>query len=531
MKRIIHACIIMVLCSLNTFANVKLPAIISDNMVLQADANDQIWGWCEPNENVTVTIGEHKYKAMPDTGGKWMVNLRAMKSSDVPIEMTVAGKNTITVKNILVGQVWLASGQSNMDAPVTYCTDANTEIHNASYPSIRLFMVAKEGGATSPMTDCNGQWVACSPATVAGFSAVAYFFGRDLYEQNKGPIGLIHSAWGATSVEVWTSMSALKSEPECAQLIQRYEEMLKRYPGAKADYYEAMAQWQKEARENAERTGKPIQQPTPYDPLIPPNGASLLYNSMISPIVPFTIKGVIWYQGESNGDRGRQYQKLFPLLIADWRGQWRQGDFPFLFVQLASYKVPSVWCNPVAWAELRDAQLKTLQVPNTGMAVTIDIGDGNNIHPKNKKEVGRRLALIALNKAYGQNIEYSGPIYKGMKIEKKQIVLTFDHANGGLIAKGNRLNGFTIAGADRKFVAASASIRKKCFTQGGKSADAADGMMGDDVVVESADVPNPVAVRYAWEDNPESANLYNEVGLPASPFKTDDWPLVTENIN
>jgi sialate O-acetylesterase len=527
MKQVTQVYIFMVLCSVTAFADVKLPAIISDNMVLQADANARIWGWCEPNENVTVSIGEHKYKTSPDAGGKWMVNLRAMKASDIPFEMTVSGKNTITVKNIIVGQVWLASGQSNMDAPVTYCADANADIANANYPTIRFFTVAKEGGAMSPMADCNGQWMVCSPQSAAGFSAVAFYFGRDLCKQRKEPIGLIHSAWGATSVEAWTSMSALKAQPECAALIKRYEEMLKRYPTGKADYYAAMAQWQKEARELAEKTGKPVQQPTPYDPLIPPNGASLLYNAMISPIVPYTIKGVIWYQGESNADRAKQYQTLFPLLIADWRKQWQEGEFPFLFVQLASYKVPSVWCNPVAWAELRDSQLKTLDVPNTGMAVTIDIGDANNIHPKNKKEVGRRLALIALNKCYGQKIEYSGPIYKDMKIDKNQVILTFDHIDSGLVAKGGALRGFIIAGADRKFVPACASIRGMNFTQSGKRLfDANDNA----VVVESPDIPNPVAVRYAWEDNPDSANLCNAVGLPASPFKTDDWPWVTENI-
>jgi sialate O-acetylesterase len=441
--------------------------------------------------------------------------------------MTISGKNTILIKNILVGQVWLASGQSNMDAPVTSCEDANTDIAKANYPAIRFFTVAKEGGSINPMADCNGHWAVCSPQSAAAFSAVAFYFGRDLYKQYKEPIGLIHSAWGATSVEAWTSMPALKSQPKCAALIKRCENLLKRYPTGKADYYAAMAQWQKEARELAEKTGKPIQQATPYDPLIPPNGASLLYNAMISPIVSYTIKGVIWYQGESNADRAKQYQTLFPLLITDWRKQWQEGEFPFLFVQLASYKVPSVWCDPLAWAELRYSQLKALDLPNTGMAVTIDIGDANNIHPKNKKEVGRRLALIALNKCYGQKIEYSGPMYKAMKIDNNKVILTFDHKNGCLVAKGGELRGFIISGANRKFVPGYASIQQMSFTRSGKGLfDANDNV----VVVENPDIPNPVAVRYAWEDNPESANLCNDAGLPASPFKTDDWPWVTDNI-
>ncbi|OHB60212.1 MAG: hypothetical protein A2Y12_10315 [Planctomycetes bacterium GWF2_42_9] len=531
MGRVSQGCIVIVLCSAAAFANIKLPAIISDNMVLQADANDRIWGWGDPDENVTVTINEHEYRATSDAGGKWMVTLEAMKSSEIPFEMSVAGKNTITIRNIIVGQVWLASGQSNMDVPVITVLDANSEIRNATYPRIRLFTVLKDGGAINPVEDCNGQWVICSPQTVAGYSAAAYYFGKALHNKLNQPVGLINSSWGATSAEAWMSKSALKAKPEFAPIIQRCEEMLKKYPTGKADYTIAMAQWQKEAADDAKKTGKPAKQPTPFDPLIPPNGSSLLYNSMISPIIKYSIKGTIWYQGESNADRAKQYQKLFPSLIADWRQHWQQGDFPFLFVQLANYKVPSVWCDPEAWAELRDAQSKTLSVPNSGMAVTIDIGDANNIHPANKQEVGRRLALIALNKCYGRKTEYSGPMYKSMKIEKNQIVITFDHVDSGLIAKGGPLKGFTIAGADRKFVAARASIQETCFMRSDKSViEVNDAAKIAVVIVENPDVSRPVAVRYAWQDNPESANLYNGFGLPASPFKTDDWPWITENI-
>lgn len=483
-KRIITSLTLTVLFASFATADVRLPAIISDNMVIQADTKAPIWGWAEPNETITVIIGKQKQSVIVDTNGKWMIKLKPMKASDTPVEMTITGKNVITIKNILVGQVWLGSGQSNMAFMVSGVVDANNEIRNGDYPSIRLFTVPCTV-TLQLAADCKGQWVECSPQTVGGFSAVAYFFGRELHKEIKQPVGLISSSWGGTIAETWMSQESLRANPDFAHIIQQYEEMLKAYPNGQADYDKA-----------------------PQHPSV----ASLLYNSMIAPLVPYSIKGVIWYQGEANAGHAKEYQTLFPALIADWRNQWQEGNFPFLFVQIADFKMPLVWGDPIVWAELRDAQLKTLSVPNTGMVVTTDIGDVNDIHPKNKQEVGRRLALWALAKNYGKKIEYSGPLYEGMNIKSGKIHLTFTHVDGGLVAKGGELKGFTIAGIDQKFVPATANIKN------GK------------VIVENPDVKEPVAVRYGWADVTTECNLYNAAGLPASPFRTDNWPGVTDNL-
>lgn len=495
--RIIGSLTLIVLVASFAMADIRLPAVISDNMVIQADTNVPIWGWANPNETVTITIGKQKQTATSGTNGKWMVKLEAMQPSAIPVEMTVMGKNTITIKNILVGQVWLASGQSNMAWKVRQAMNANTEIHNAAYPKIRLFSVPRTA-AYPPAADCNGRWVECSPQTVSDFSAIAYFFGCYLHKGIKQPIGLINSSWGGTIIETWISMQKLESD-------QAFVESLR-------SLNIAIAQSQKN---DANTAAKP-------DPNAPPriavpigpkyrNGASLLYNGMIAPIIPYAIKGVIWYQGESNVRHSILYRKAFASLIADWRTGWQEGDFPFLFVQLANFKTEPSRCQPQQWAQVREAQFKTLELPNTGMAVTTDIGEVNSIHPRNKQEVGRRLALWALAKSYGKNIEYSGPIYKSMKVEDGRFYLTFTHADG-LVAKGGELKGFTIAGTDHKFVPAVATIKDET------------------VIVESTDVKQPAAVRYGWSDVTAECNLYNSVGLPGSPFRTDDWPGIPDDL-
>ncbi|OHB50573.1 MAG: hypothetical protein A2Y10_10235 [Planctomycetes bacterium GWF2_41_51] len=513
---------VIIIASLAT-ADVRLPAIISDNMVIQADVHVPIWGWADPKETITVTIGSQKQTATAGADGKWMVKLVAMKPSDTSFEMTVASKNTIIIKNILVGQVWLGSGQSNMEMPVNGVLNASEEINNARYPLIRLFTVAK-AISHKPLTDCNGSWIECSPQTISSFSAVAYFFGRELHKELNQPVGLIDSAWGGTIAEAWMSMPAIKAEPDFAPIIQRYEELIKKYPNGKADYDKALAQWQKDAND-AQKAGKP----EPPKAAVPfgemnPNGASLLFNGMIASVIPYGIKGVIWYQGESNTDRSYQYRKLFPTLIADWRAQWHQGDFAFLFVQIASFDISPYDMKKDSWAELRDAQLLTVKkMSNTGMAVIIDIGEANNIHPKNKQEVGRRLSLWALAKTYGyKGLQYSGPMYQQMNIQGNKIVLEFDTF---CKVKGDELKGFTIAGSDRKFVPAQAKIFKGGVLMPGHPNAHAEKQM---IAVWSPDVNEPVAVRYAWSDNPENCTLSDETGLPASPFRTDDWPGVTD---
>ena len=490
-------------------ADIKLPAVISDNMVLQGNKKVSIWGWAEPGEEVMVSVSWHRMRWAVTTGknGKWMFKMNSPKTGG-PYEMTIIGKNTITLKNIMVGEVWVCSGQSNMQMSVKSSANAEQEIAAADYPDIRLFTVERKV-AEQPQSDCVGSWTLCSPQTVPGFSAVAYYFGRELHEELDVPIGLIHTSWGGTPAEAWTRRGILKEESDAAPILERYDDAVAKYPQAMEEHKQKVIEW-KEAAEKAKAEGgeRPRR---PYAPLGPghPHSPAGLYNAMIAPLIPYGIGGAIWYQGESNASRAYQYRKLFGRMIQNWRKDWGQGKFPFLFVQLANFMAVKPEPADSAWAELREAQLMTLALPNTGMAVIIDIGEADDIHPKNKQDVGKRLALWALAKSYGKELVYSGPIYKSMEIEGEKIILHFDYVGGGLVAGPDEpLKGFAIAGADRKFVWADAKID------------------GDSVVVSSDEVSAPVAVRYAWADNPV-CNLYNKEGLPASPFRTDDWPGVT----
>jgi sialate O-acetylesterase len=497
------------LLELHVEADVKLPAIIGENMVLQQEMKLPIWGTAKPGERVTVSIGGQHVSTTADDNGRWMVELEPMKAGG-PLEMTITGENRITLHNILIGEVWICSGQSNMQWPVSKAANAETEIAQANYPEIRLFTV-KRVVAERPLSDTKGEWSECSPEAVKEFSAVGYFFGRRIHEELGVPVGLIHSSWGGTPAEAWTSRTALESDPEFKPILDRWAKILAEYPQAKQRYEKQLAQWKLEA-EKAKAEGKPAPR-KPQSPIGPdhPHRPAGLYNGMIAPLIPYAIRGVIWYQGESNVSRAYQYRKLFPAMIQDWRRSWEQGDFPFLFVQLANYGRRQPQPSESAWAELREAQLMALSLPKTAMAVIIDIGEANNIHPKNKQDVGGRLALAALAVAYGRDVVYSGPIYDSMSIEGDKIRIRFKHTDGGLVAKGEEgLKGFSIAGEDRKFVWAEARIEN------------------DTVVIWNDQVPHPVAVRYAWADNPE-CNLYNKAGLPASPFRTDDWPGVTVN--
>jgi sialate O-acetylesterase len=379
--------------------------------------------------------------------------------------MTVKGSsgNTITFKNVQVGEVWVCSGQSNMEMGIGVCNNAQEEIAAANYPNIRLFKVVK-AKAAAPADDVKGNWAVCTPGSVAadgwgGFSAAAYYFGRMLHKELNVPVGLIDTSWGGTPAEFWTSHKTLESTP-----------VLK--DSAKGE-------------------------------------SSCLYNGMLAPLMPYAIRGAIWYQGEANLGGAYRYRTLLPAMIANWRQDWGQGDFPFGIVQLAPWRYNGA--DPACWAELCEAQRMTLdKSPNTGLAVTVDIGDIKDIHPKNKQDVGRRLALWAMAKVYGKNIVYSGPIYKSMKVEGNKIRLDFDHVGGGLIASdGKPLTEFTIAGEDKKFVPAVAEID------------------GQTVVVHSDAVANPVSVRFGWQDCAQP-NFANKEGLPTSPFRTDTWKGVTE---
>lgn len=469
-------------------ADVKLPAIIGSNMVLQRDMALPIWGWADAGEEVSVSIAGQTHKATAGADGKWSVKLAALKVSDKPQTMTIKGKNSLELGNILVGEVWLASGQSNMQWGVNGSLNPKEEIAAAKYPNLRLFS-AKIISQREPQKDTEGKWSECSPASVAGFSAVGYFFGRHLHKELNVPVAIIHSSLGGTLCEAWTKQEFLESDPDFKPILDRQ---------ANADAAE------KKAREANQDPKKKINSAWNS------NSPTGLYNGMIAPLVPFAIRGAIWYQGESNLGRAQQYRKLFPTMIRNWRQDWNQGDFPFLFVQLAPYRYRGQ--DPATYAELCEAQTMTLTTsPNTGMAVTNDIGNVNDIHPQNKQDVGKRLALNALAKVYGRKeLVYSGPIYKSMEKKEGKIVLHFDHVGGGLAVRGGgELSSFTIAGADQKFVPAKAEI------------------VGNTVVVSSPDVADPVAARHAWRDD-AAPNLVNKEGLPASLFRTDDWKGLTD---
>jgi sialate O-acetylesterase len=632
-----------------------LHPLFSDHAVLQRGVKVPVWGWAGPGTKVTVNFAGQSKTAVAQADGKWMVYLSAMTASAEPRTLTVSGSaadEKISVHDVLVGDVWLCSGQSNMEMGIAACNVTN-EIAQANFPQIRLLTVPHLI-ANSPTQTLEGRWLPCSPANVlqgtwAGFSAVGFFFGRELYQQLNIPIGLIHSSWGGTIAEAWTSPEGL--EP-LGDFNQRLQQVATAGKGQKRDYeteyekwcqtndpgtsqhwaapgldasawksvtmpkpfeqaglpdfdgivwfrhsFELPSSWSGQtlklglgpiddidttfvngikvgqmnrydlnrvysvpsevlkpgknvisvrvldtggnggmtgiadqmfikpaAGTNASsislagdwqmRDSAPLSKlstpPTPAD-VMNPNVVTVLYNGMIAPLLPFAIKGAIWYQGESNADRAYQYRRLLPAMIADWRRRFGVGDFPFYIVQLAAFQATQPAPRQNEWAELREAQAMTAKnVPHSGLAVAIDIGEANDIHPKNKAEVGRRLALNALAQTYGKKIEFSGPWYKSSKVEGKTIRLSFDHADSGLVAKGGELRGFAIAGEDHKFVWAKAAID------------------GKQVVVSAPEVENPVAVRYAWDMNPV-CNLYNQAGLPAVPFRTDDWPGITLN--
>lgn len=638
--------------AISVYAQLKLPAIFSDNMVLQQKSESAVWGWANADEPIEVLGSWMNSPATAKAGadGKWQIKIKTPEAGG-PFTLTVKGSNTITLQNILVGEVWVCSGQSNMEWPLRQCIDAEDEIKAAAYDKIRFFNVNREKSAV-PKDDCSGQWQICSPQTAATFSAVGYFFGRELFQKLNIPVGLINSSWGGTPAEAWTSEATL------VQFNKEYESIIKKFQNpqpvdpvfAKERKDKLFAQWEQQVAQVDPGTKgnwqdpkldtadwKDIELPQPWDNVpelanldgivwfrritnLPPSwtrndlelhlgpiddadtvwfngiridstggytierkyilpasalrvgpnviavrvvdtgygggfrgqedqmrigpvGADVktcatvaktwkykismpkfevpwppsgnfgqfshyvptgLYNSMILPLTPFQIAGVIWYQGESNAGRPAEYRKLFPLMVADWRKAWGIGDFPFYWVQIAPYEHGNSKGTHSAY--LREAQTKSLEtIKNSGMAVTMDIGVEKDVHPKNKADVGKRLALWALAKTYGQkDIPYSGPIYKSMTVEGQKVRLYFDYTYGGLSAKDGQLSDFIIAGTDKKFVPAKAVID------------------GDTIVVSSPQVTEPVAVRYAWT-NWVMGTLFNKEGLPASSFRTDDW--------
>ena len=504
-------CLFVLLASAASAADVKFNSVFTDDMVLQRGVKVPVWGEADAAAEVSITFNKQTVKATADKGGHWKAELEPLEAGG-PFELTAAGKNTVTLKNVLVGDVWICSGQSNMEFGLTGVVNFKDELAKADYPQLRQLHVARKVGM-EPQDSISGKWEVCSPRTAANFSAVAYFFGRELNQELKIPIGLIHSSWGGTPAESWTSKEALEANPELKGIVEasqaKQEKLVKDYPALKEKFDQDSKDWKANA-EKAKADGKP-EPAKPKAPTAPDQNswfATGLYNGMIKPLIPFAIKGAIWYQGESNAGRAFQYRTLFPAMIQDWRKQWGQ-EFPFLFVQLANYMARKPDPGDSAWAELREAQAMTLSLPKTGMAVIIDIGDGKNIHPTNKQDVGKRLALAAEGIAYGKELEFSGPMYDSMAVEGNAIRVKFKHIGGGLEAKGGgALTGFAIAGEDKKWVWATAKID------------------GESIIVSNEKVEKPVAVRYAWADNPD-CNLYNKAGLPASPFRTDSWDGVT----
>lgn len=504
-----------------TQAEVRPHALFSDGAVLQQDIEVPVWGVANEGETVTVEFNGQTVSTTAKEG-KWRVKLKPLKAGG-PFKLTIKGENTVVVNDVLVGEVWVCSGQSNMDFNFKDSFNVNIEKEAANRRGIRMFSVTPKTFPW-PVTEVVGKWSVCTPATIGNFSAVGYFFARDVHQATGAPVGMIRSSVGGTPAETWISLAAFERNPKftthanaARALIAAYPARKEKYPAEKAAYEARLARWKeasqaheaalkewsaqkKQAQAGGKEAGpKPVfTEPQPSAPASP-NGAAgqptVLYNAMIAPLMPYAIKGVIWYQGESNAGARRSYQRLFTALIADWRLQWGQGDFPFLFVQIAPHNAMP--------PELREAQFLTWKdTARTAMAVTTDVGEAEDIHPRKKEPVGARLALAARALGYGEKIEYSGPVFESLTVEGNRAILRFTHVGGGLVAKGDKLKGFTIAGADGNLVEAKAEIS------------------GDTVVVTSDAVPAPVAVRYGWANFPR-VNLYNKEGLPSSPFRTD----------
>ncbi len=484
-------------------ADVSLPAVIGSHMVLQRDMPITLWGWASPGEEVNIALGEMRAKTMADPSGYWMVKLPGLPASAEPLEMTISGKNTIKLEDILVGEVWVGSGQSNMQWSVAASDKAQEEIAAADHPKIRLFSVPLVPAGV-PAKNVNARWEVCTPQTIPNFSAVAYFFGRELHKSLDMPVGMIATSWGGTRIEPWIPPAGFAETPELEQERTQIAGMEQGYQNALKGHLSAVKQWLA-AAEKASESSEEIPEPPafPANPFNSNGSPTGLYNGMIHPLAPFGMRGAIWYQGESNVGQGMHYHDLMKGLIRGWRKVWGQGDFPFLYVQLAPYTYGAA---PTALPEIWEAQTATLEFPHTGMAVITDIGNVRDIHPRNKQDVGKRLALWALAKTYGQNdLTYSGPLYESMTIENNQVRLKFKHVDGGLKSRdGKPLSWFAVAGEDKKFVPAEAAID------------------GETVVVKAPQVAAPVAVRFGWHQTAEP-NLANEAGLPASPFRTDHW--------
>ncbi|MBI3881697.1 MAG: sialate O-acetylesterase [Verrucomicrobia bacterium] len=512
---------------LSASADVKLPAIFSDHMVLQCDVEVPVWGWAEPGEQVTVTVtaGANKtsesksatetrvtstarssaqtHSVTADASGKWTVKLSKLHAGD-HVTLTVNGKNSITISDVLVGEVWLGSGQSNMALTVNRAKDYEQEQKAANLPEVRMFK-EESAAATTEQTEGKGNWVICAPDTVGGFSAALFFFGREIHKSLGVPVGLINSSVGGTPIESWI---APETQRASAELKPFFDTAAKDKAGvvteaAKKKYEKDLAKWTEDAKQaRAEKQKAPKKPLNPADVKARKGNIGGLFNGKIAPLIPYAIRGALWYQGEANSAPTKAvfYEAQLKLLVTDWRARWGY-EFPMAWAQLPNFDGGTVR----DWPLVREAMLKTLALPKTGMGINIDIGEAKNIHPANKQEVGRRLSLWALGTVYGKKVPAtSGPLPAGHLVHGGEIILSFSHTDGGLVAKDGALKGFVVAGDDKQWKPATARIE------------------GDKVIVPAPDVKAPLAARYAWENFP-TCNLYNGASLPATPFRTDDW--------
>jgi len=488
-------------------AEIHLASPFTSHMVLQRDAKVPVWGTADAGENITVEFGNQKITTSADASGQWRVDLKPLKASAEPRTLVVTGNlksktEILKCEDVLVGEVWLASGQSNMDFTMSKSvkrfagvTNEEQVIAAANYPLIRMFTGAAQK-TYAPTNRIGGEWKICTPENAPAFSAVGYFFARDLQKEINVPVGIITEAFGASTAESWIRREALNADPKLKPMVEKFDALVDKF---RTNPPPVVAETRSEdvSTTNAAPRGRTR---TVSEPVQDQHNATVMFNGMIAPIIPYAIRGALWYQGESIVDANTGGIALYPrvqaTLIHDWRKLWAQGDFPFYIVQLAGQDAASN--RP----EVREAQATVLALPNTGMAVATDIGERKNVHPRNKQDVGNRLARIALAKTYGKEIEFSGPIYESMKIEGETIRVKFSHADG-LIAKDGILKWFSIAGADGKFVSAEAKID------------------GQTVVVSSPSITAPKAVRYAWVNFPDGGHLYNSAGLPAAQFRSD----------
>ncbi|TWT89193.1 sialate O-acetylesterase [Neorhodopirellula pilleata] len=485
-------------------AELQLPSIFGDSMVIQRDQKVHVWGWTNPGQEVTAQLGDRSGKATASDSGRFDLMINPLPAGG-PYELVINADEQKVFTDVLVGEVWVCSGQSNMAWPIQSANDADLEMLSANFPEIRLISVPQVG-TQEPQRDFEGSWKAATPESVADFSAVGFLFGRRLHQVLDVPIGLIDNAWGGSSAEAWIPRDVLEKDGKYDGLLADWDQRMANY-----DYQAIVADWETKHRKWVAdgRKGNPPRRPR--DDSAGNHRPANIYNGVLLPTIGYTMRGVIWYQGESNASRAYQYRDLFPLMIQTWREKWSQGDFPFYWVQLADFRAETDQPTDSDWAELREAQTMTMtRLANTGQAVIVDIGEGRDIHPRNKQIVANRLARWALAKDYGYDIVHQSPTFADVQFDGKQATLTFDYVGAGLYTFDvNEPIGFAIAGEDRVFHTADAKLVGK-----------------NKIIVSSTEVPEPVAVRYAWADNPVS-NVQSRDGLPLTPFRTDQWPGVT----